>query len=621
MQHRSKIVSALVPALAPALTAALAVSGVILHAAPAAACGGFFCSQTQPVNQAAERIIFADNGDGTVTAVIQILYEGPSENFSWLLPISSVPDAEGEIAVASDIAFQRLQAATNPQYNLTTRTEGTCRQQNFAGSPSQSVSGTAAPEANDAPSAGPGGVTVAASGVVGAFEWTALELDASLADPAAAALDWLTTNGYDVLPQSAELIGPYLLEGMYLLALRLTKGSNTGSIRPIVLTYDGSLPSIPIKLTAVAANDDMGVMTWMLSDARAVPYNYNALELNEARINWFNAAANYESVVTAAADDSGGQGFVTEFAGDSVDLRGVIWQDAEEAEWQSVRGRVYSSFGELFNDAYNHYSSFDGFWDSVRAAVTLPQGLAFEDFRSCPECYSDSVTLSPTTFFDAIEAGVIHPLRRVQELIDAQPYVTRLYSTLSAAEMTIDPVFTFNASLPTLSNIHTAERIIECNPNVYEFEASWRIELPQGGVIRGLAADVGSWPQQVDSQPANLRVLTLSDTGPGVVAEDNSEKINEMLASYNATVAASGSIIGGTGRPVGPSSPSFPNGSALPGDTRSESSSGCSLPGAGAPSGTGGRSGALAGFAALFALACSRMRRRRRVDGSTLDPS
>lgn len=27
----------------------------------AVACGGFFCSQQQPVNQAAERIIFADN--------------------------------------------------------------------------------------------------------------------------------------------------------------------------------------------------------------------------------------------------------------------------------------------------------------------------------------------------------------------------------------------------------------------------------------------------------------------------------------------------------------------------------------------------------------------------------
>jgi Uncharacterized protein conserved in bacteria (DUF2330) len=113
--------------LRPFVPGALALAAAAaLVSTPAEACGGFFCSQQQPVNQAAERIIFADNGDGTITAVIQILYEGPSEQFSWLLPISTVPSGD-ELGVASDIAFQRLQLATNPQFNLTTRVEGTCR--------------------------------------------------------------------------------------------------------------------------------------------------------------------------------------------------------------------------------------------------------------------------------------------------------------------------------------------------------------------------------------------------------------------------------------------------------------------------------------------------------------
>src|SRR5450432_4710680 len=97
----------------------------------ASACGGFFCNQAQPVNQAAEGIIFADNGDGTVTAVIQIKYQGPSTNFSWLLPISSVPKTDADIGVASDVAFQRLQSATNPAYSLTVQVEGTCKQEDF----------------------------------------------------------------------------------------------------------------------------------------------------------------------------------------------------------------------------------------------------------------------------------------------------------------------------------------------------------------------------------------------------------------------------------------------------------------------------------------------------------
>src|SRR3954464_4647223 len=111
----------------PLVVATVWAVGTFLPAS-ASACGGFFCNAAQPVNQAAESIIFADNGDGTTTAVIQIQYQGPSKNFSWLLPISSVPKADSDIGIASNLALQRLQSATNPNYTLTTRVEGTCRQ-------------------------------------------------------------------------------------------------------------------------------------------------------------------------------------------------------------------------------------------------------------------------------------------------------------------------------------------------------------------------------------------------------------------------------------------------------------------------------------------------------------
>jgi hypothetical protein len=585
-----------------------ALAGSVAWAAPetASACGGFFCSQSQPVNQAAERIIFANNGDGTVTAIIQILYEGPSEDFSWLLPISSVPDEEDEIAVASDLAFQRLQAATNPQYNLTVQTEGVCREESERAEADPTSPdldpGVAAPDE----AFGPGGVNVAASGVVGSFDWTALELDPMLDDPAQAALDWLTDNGYDVLPESAELIGPYLESGMYLLALRLTKGATTGSIRPIVLTYDGDAPSIPIKLTAVAANDDMGVMTWMLSGNRAVPFNYNALELNEARINWFNASSNYDSVVTAAANDSGGQGFVTEFAGASSTLAGVVWPDFEEANWQSVRQGVYSSFQQIFDVTYNQYAGYDGFWDAVRTAVTLEQGLAFEDFQLCPQCYSDQVSFSPTAYMAAIEEGVIQPIRRVQQLIDSLPYTTRMYSTLSAADMTVDPVFTFNPDLPEVNNVHTATRTIECSPSVYSWEAPWRIDLPQGGSIRGTPDTVGSWPAEVDDQPANLRVLTLSSAGSGLVSEDNAEVIGQMLEDYNDTIPAPG--VGPEPDPVGsePDPVAPPGGQGTPPMAMGSNSGGCGLAGTAA----GGVAWPAAALGLMIALGARRRRSR-----------
>src|SRR6186713_2267161 len=87
--------------------------------APASACGGLFCSGGGGptavggvVNQTAERIVFTHNDDGTITAVIQILYEGPSEQFAWIIPVAGVP----EIEVSSTAVLDALQAQTNPGY-------------------------------------------------------------------------------------------------------------------------------------------------------------------------------------------------------------------------------------------------------------------------------------------------------------------------------------------------------------------------------------------------------------------------------------------------------------------------------------------------------------------------
>jgi MYXO-CTERM domain-containing protein len=518
----------------------LAGAATALWSAPASACGGFFCSQQQPVNQAAERIIFADNGDGTITAVIQILYQGPSENFSWLLPISSVPEGD-QLGVASDIAFSRLQFATNPQFNLTQTVEGQCRTEG-----SRADSAAAAPvreTCDDNPLLGGcalpdedingSPINVEASGVVGAFDYTVISVDPGQADPVAPAREWLDANGYDVTPEGAALMQPYLAEGMHLLALRLTKGSDTGSIRPIKITYAADAPMIPIKLTAVAANSDMGVMTWALSSARAVPMNYNALELNEARINWFNAASNYNQVVTEAADAAGGQGFVTEFAGPSSQLANVVWQPFEETDWQNVKNATYSSFDDLFQALFQRYQTWSGFWDAVRRSVTLDEALSFDDFQRCPACYSASISFSPTELLAAIESDVIDPLRSVQALIDRAPYATRLYSTLSAAEMTVDPVFVFNPDLGDVDNIHQATQVIECDRSVYQFEAPWRIDFPQGTTIRGTPDTLGQWPDATNDTPPNFRVLQLAAAGEGEVVADNSEQIGTLLQAYN----------------------------------------------------------------------------------------
>jgi hypothetical protein len=331
---------------------------------------------------------------------------------------------------------------------------------------------------------------------------------------------------------------------------------------------------IPIKLTAVAANDDMGVLTWLLGDERAVPENYYALELNEARINWFNASANYNQVVNAAADDAGGQGFVTEMAGPTTPLKDVIWSSFLEQQWSRIKSLTAAEQLQAYQEAFNSFQAYDGFWEVVEKYVKFPAGTSVEQVKACYGCTSPlSVDAG---FTAALETDVIEPMRLVQRLVDDHPQVTRLYTTMSAAEMTADPLFTFNPDLGPINNIHTAERIIECAPGYFQSEAPWRIELPNGGVVRGGPSDVGTWPTAFDAQSPNRRILRQGATGDGEVLEDHTEAIVSAVANYSR---------------------------AVPTPERRESGSGCST--------SGGRRQAQSSWLAALGLSTLLFRRRR----------
>lgn len=502
----------------------------------AQACGGFFCSATQPVNQAAERIIFASNSDSTVTAVVQIQYSGPSEDFAWVLPVPGIPD----VAVSSDLAFQRLQQASNPQYILTTEVEGDCRSEVFLDNNASFPQG---PSGGTGGAGGGGGVNVLAEGNVGPYDYVVIQPKASYEHVGDVAVEWLVDEGYDVVPPGgdpdavAELLGSYLREQMNLLAFRLTKGNAAGTIRPIWITYVSERPMIPIRPTAVAANDDMGVMVWVLGENRAVPVNYLGLELNEALIDWSTAGSNYNQVVIAAANEAGGQGFVTERAGPKEDYDQVVFTEGDENAWENLQSSASTgnSVSVLIQSA-NLYGAWDGYQDAV--APFLPDDVSAEDFASCPECRRDALLpISAPLLLMTLADEVIEPMRATQELLDSRPYVTRLYTTMSAPEMDMDPVFDFNPDLPPADNVHNALRVIECDSRMFLGEAPARIELEDGRVIRIAAG--APWPFTAgadDAPPANAAVLELSTSGPGTVVEDNGDAIDAVIDAHNATV-------------------------------------------------------------------------------------
>jgi hypothetical protein len=316
--------------------------------------------------------------------------------------------------------------------------------------------------------------------------------------------------------------------------VRLTKGDLVGAIRPLRITYAGESPSIPITPTAVAANQDMGILVWLVSEARSVPLNYKSVELNEALIDWFNPGANYASLVSAAADEGSGQAFVTEYAGAMVAAPSLLtaWDLLVQAGTAGTPDDVLRAADALCASWWagvGQCSTWDGWDEALLGAVTLPKGAQLEDLEAClaaPEeeraglagCEDltlERVKFDAPRFLAAFTELVLRPVVDTWALFAGRPNLTRLYTTLSPDEMTVDPVFGSNRDLPPVSNLHQLRRDVAC-------DATWTLGFPSGVTVRAtFGGTPETWPVHPAALPAAQRILQYGTEGPGVVLEDH----------------------------------------------------------------------------------------------------
>jgi hypothetical protein len=296
----------------------------------------------------------------------------------------------------------------------------------------------------------------------------------------------------------------------------------------------------------------MGVMVWVLGHARAIPVNYMSLELNEALINWLSPGSTYDDVVNEAANQAGGQGFVTEMAGDAAPMADVIVPSWETSEWDLLRTETWGGrHTELVSRALSTFGSHDGIRDVVTATVPVPAGYTLEEVLGCFTCVygwgpAEIPGFDPAAFLAALESSVIEPMTRTAELFRTHATMTRFYTTMSADEMTRDPMFAFNSNLDDVSSVHNATRVIECSPSLSQSEAPWRVVLPSGETVRGTGT---SWPFTAagGEMPANARIRRLDTEGEGEVIVDNVAAITATLATHNRTIRRPSVMPGGGG--------------------------------------------------------------------------
>ena len=320
----------------------------------ARACGGFFCSNAQPVVQTAERIaFFLHEADAAATPFItmhvQISYTGDAAAFSWVLPLPSTPD----IALGNDALFAQLDARSQPSFAATFRNSSCAfrcgRQAIFRG---DAVEAQAADDGGDS---GPNvQVQVLGEGSVGSFDYQIVFDPSREGSPM---FEWLNDNGYDQPPSAEPIVKKYAAMANVFLALKLQKTAEVGDLAPVVLEFEVPSPvaCVPLALTAIATADELPVLLYVFASGRVVPLSHFDVQPDWRGFDTFNCAVdrenpfgrnirnaatscssgfenqycldNYNAVVRRAVEEAEGHAFVTEYAGSSERFHNMFDDD------------------------------------------------------------------------------------------------------------------------------------------------------------------------------------------------------------------------------------------------------------------------------------------------------
>jgi MYXO-CTERM domain-containing protein len=128
-------------------------------------------------------------------------------------------------------------------------------------------------------------------------------------------------------------------------------------------------------------------------------------------------------------------------------------------------------------------------------------------------------------------------------IVSEWPYLTRLFTTISPDEMTMDPMFHARSELTLgVSQSRQAVQLVQCS-------SDRTVTLPDGRVV---ALDATNWPAFSSAMPWAERIEEVPDEGDIVVLVDNSDEIDALLADWNELIGVDiepgeGLSTGGTG--------------------------------------------------------------------------
>ncbi len=513
----------------------------------AEACGGTFCDNLpdpMPVDQTGEDILFVQDGP-EVEVHVRIAYEGEAERFAWIVPLHGVPT----VSVGSEALFVALGEATAPRWR--TQRSYECEEDE----PGFDDDGGIKLDLGGDESGGP---DVVFEDVVGSFEVVVLQ-----GGTAAEVIDFLQANNYAQDPESEPILQEYLDEGFLFAAVKLAAGVDVEAIHPLVFRFQGDEPCVPIRLTRIAAKQDMGIRAYFLGQDRWAPTNYAHVVLNPLRYDWLTTSG-YAGLLTMAVDEADGRAFVTEYAGSSgaVQTESVWSPQWDEAPF--VTADPIQTIDLIGAQGLNQHPLIQPL---LLEFLPPPEGIEATDYWNNIEQYIDQIDLDAwdgAAFAAALAERIIDPGQNAVDLLDAWPKLTRLNTTMSPAEMTVDPMFHANPDLPDVEPVVTSSSQVLCGGG------DELVQVDVGGTTTPVCVpEDTSWPE-IDAMPYALRIEQIPMTGPPQVVIDNQAAALELLAAQQATVECLSEMGGDTTEGE--------DGSFIGGDETSETSPTYDLP-------------------------------------------
>jgi hypothetical protein len=151
----------------------------------------------------------------------------------------------------------------------------------------------------------------------------------------------------------------------------------------------------------------------------------------------------------------------------------------------------------------------------------------FQNFGACSFEFSEveNVPVDGAALAAKVRTEMNEVREGINTLFAGQSYLTRLYSTLSPAEMDRDPLFDFNPDLADVPNVRTAAARVSCEagfPDTQSYELTTstgvRVQVSLGNNPMAIRRRDGLTVQQGE-MPAAAVIERLSTSGPAEIIE------------------------------------------------------------------------------------------------------